>query len=184
MTNKNRRNPLLNMPCAGALESARLWGWKTGQTFKRHLVDLPPIRKVTLIKGTLYVLEDVFAARYQSLNKQAIRAKLGAYLEDKKVQRSNQRPAQWIGPGEAGKIAGYMSAITFKNHLREMPKIRTKEAGRGRLYELRSVFASFYSEATQQRLDELIIDYKILRTQNRLAKRKIRRRRNENSEKD
>lgn len=164
-----RKNPVLELPRVGPTEAAKIFGWRSPSTWKRHLPEMPEIRKLRLLNGVFYVLEDVFRARHPELSDQVIRAKVSEYENS----RSNHHPRrEWLGPSECARIAGWKSPNTWKNHLSEFPRIRQKKTRRGRFYDLGDVFAAIFQEADQQRLSNLIVDYKLSRAKQRLKRRR------------
>lgn len=134
--------------------------------------DMPSIRTVSLLKGNYYILEDVLRARYPEKTGQEIDRMV---IERENMRRSNHRPRrEWIGPLQAARIAGWNSAKTWKRHLAEFARIRRKKTRRGTFYDLGDVFAAIFPEADQERLNILIVDYKLRRAEQNL-KRQHRR---------
>ena len=131
--------------------------------------EMPEIRKVRLLSGVFYVLQDVYRARYPHLSDQDIRDKVS---EHESLRRSDHRARrEWIGPSECARLCGWKSPSTWKAHLSEFPKIRQKRTRHGRFYDLGDVFAAIYPEANQERLNDMIVDYRLLRAKERLERR-------------
>ena len=87
---KYERNPLLDEPLVGPLEAARLWGYRSGRTFKRKLPALRRIgriRTINKLKGTYYALFDVMKVRYPHASDKEVAAKLREYQEQKIAAR-------------------------------------------------------------------------------------------------
>lgn len=90
---KYERNPLLDEPLVGPLEAARLWGYKSGRSFKRKLPQLRrsgQIRTVNKLKGTYYLLEDVMKVRHPHCSDKEVEAKLREYQEQKIESRARK----------------------------------------------------------------------------------------------
>jgi len=170
---KQPNNPLLDLPRVGPKEAAQIFGWTSPSTWRRNLPEMPNIRTVSLLKGDYYILEDVLRARYPEKNDQEIERMV---IERENMRRSNHRPRrEWIGPSEAARIAGWRSPKTWKRHLGRLRNIRKKKTRRGMVYDLGDVFAAIFPQADQERLNVLILDYKLRRAERNL-KRKHRRR--------
>lgn len=160
-----KRNPLLDTPLVGALEAARLWGYRSGRSFKRKLPELrkiTEIRSIEMLKGNFYVLSDVLRARYQEASDAEIQGMVKEYQEKKISDRQhrNQRRHRWIEDEEAARILGLTSTADLERRLRELPKIQTAQRDGRRLYELRDLFRAEFQEADENQLDQIIIEYK------------------------
>lgn len=155
-------NPLLSLARCGPGEAAAIFGWKNGETFKRHLQELPPIRRVSLLSGVFYILQDVYTAKYPGASKSEIAAFLKEHANGRTAKRANHgsNRTQFIGPQEASVICGWKSPATFLAHLDDFPKIRTKKLPRGTFYHLRDVFRVAYPDCDEERLNELTISYR------------------------
>lgn len=163
-----RKNPILELPLVGPTEAAEIFGWRSARSWKSHLSEMPEIRRVRLLRGTFYVLEDVLRARYPELSKPEIESKVSEHVE---IRRSNHQPRrEWIGPSECARLCGWKSPSTWKRHLSDFPRIRQKKNGSGRLYDLGDVFAAIYPEANQERLNDMIVDYRLIRAKQRLER--------------
>ena len=62
----------------------------------------------------------------------------------------------------------FTGADADKRKLRSLPKIQSVRKNGRRYYELRDVFRAVYQEATEEELNQLIIDYKRKRAEKRL----------------
>lgn len=167
-----KRNLLLDLPRVGPTEAARIFGWKSPLTFKRHLSEMPKIRTVRLLRGTFYILEDILRVRFPEADDKRINAMAVEYQSQNVVRRSNHRKKEVIGPTECARIFGWRSPLTFKRHLPELLEIRSVERPRGMFYIFLDVFAAAYPEASPERLNDLIVDYKQRRTAERLKRRR------------
>lgn len=158
----------------GPLAGARIFGFKTGLTFRRLVPKLPGrIRTVDKLKGTYYILRDVLRAKNQNLDSEAIDALVLDYQEQAAQRKSNtNHRTEYIGPKEAAALFGWRSKNTFIEHLLHLPPIRSKRRGKAkrRYYELESVFAAAFPEASDEMLSVIITDYRQRRAQQRLAR--------------
>jgi len=82
--NLRRSNHRPRREWIGPAESARIAGWKSPKTWKRHLAHFPGIRKRKTRRGTLYDLDDVFAALFPEANQE----RLNMLIVDHKLRRA------------------------------------------------------------------------------------------------
>jgi hypothetical protein len=68
-----------------------------------------------------------------------------------------------IGPMAAAQIMGWKHRSSFYKHFNEghFPEIRSVFLLKGRYYVLEDVFATAFPEASQEQLQELIIEYRV-----------------------
>ena len=71
----------------GATESARIFGWRYGSSFKRNLSRLPKIQRIKKRRGVYFDLRDVFQACYP----EASQTKLDELITDYRVKRAEGR---------------------------------------------------------------------------------------------
>lgn len=153
------------MPRIGASEAAAIFGWRSARSWKRHVPNIPDIRNVKLLNGTYYILEDVLRARYPHYSDNEIKDELVRYQESRRLNGLNRKPHEWLSSSECARLAGFKSPQSWKKNIRRFSGVRVKKTRLGKFYELRSVFEAAFPEASKDRLDEIITDYRLRRYQ-------------------
>ena len=85
----------------------------------------------------------------------------------KEDEALNIESVHLIGPTEASRIIGWKHRSSFYKHFHEgrFPGIRSVSLLKGRYYVLEDVFGTAFPEASDERLRELIIEYRAKRGQ-------------------
>lgn len=161
---KNERNSLLDKALVGPLEGARLWGYRSGRSFKRKLPELRrigEIRTVHKLKGIYYLLEDLMKLRHPQASDKEIEVMVKEYQERKIKERArgNHRN-QWIEPKQATMILGLPFEAALEASVGKSPRIRKVQRQGHICYNLRDCFRRIFQEADDEELDQLIIAYK------------------------
>jgi len=165
-----KSNDMLHKARAGASDCARIFGWKSGSTFKRNLWKLPRIRSVKMRNGVFFILSDVFRARYPELSNSEIDDKVRIFVEERRERKLTRISHEWIGATESARIFGWRYGSTFKRNFRKLSKIRTIRRARGTYYDMRDVFRACYPEADGIKLDQIILEYRATKIKQRLKK--------------